>query len=87
MPPIFYRDASVILVCFDPTSPDVKASIRKWVDMLDEYRPEDSKIILVATKCDLWDNDDDPLIDLVSEGPLLHHIYNTQRPLSKRLFD
>ena len=62
MPPIFYRDASVILVCFDPTSPDVKASIRKWVDMLDEYRPEDSKIILVATKCDLWDNDDDPLI-------------------------
>ena len=65
--PSIYRDAAVVLVCFDPRSPDAKAHIKKWVDMLDEYRPEDSKLILVATKCDLWDKDDDPPIDLVSD--------------------
>ena len=65
--PSIYRDASVILVCFDPTSPDAKAHIKKWVDMLDQYRPQDSKLILVATKCDLWDKESDPPIDLVSD--------------------
>ena len=66
-PPAIYKDASVILICFDPTFPDAKANIKKWVDWVDEYRREDSKLILVATKSDLWNKANDPPIDLVSE--------------------
>ena len=65
--PSIYRKASVVFVCFDPRSPDAKTHIKKWVGWLDEYRPEDSKLILVATKCDLWNKDNDPPIDLVSD--------------------
>ena len=62
--PNLCRNASVVFVCFDPRSPDAKAHIKKWVDIADQHRPDDSKLVLVATKCDLWDNQP---IDLVSD--------------------
>ena len=62
-----YKNRDVVFVCFDPRSPDAKAHIKKWVDIADQHRPEHSKLVLVATKCDLWDNDDNPPIDLVSD--------------------
>ena len=32
-----------------------------------QYKRDDSKLILVPTKCDLWDKEDDPPIDLISD--------------------
>ena len=40
-------------------------SIQKWADIVDHHRAEDSKLALVGTKCDLWDNYD-PRIELIS---------------------
>ncbi len=49
---IYYRNARAALVCYDVTDPESFERVRFWITELAK-NSQDSKIYIVATKCDL----------------------------------
>lgn len=59
--PSIYRNCHWVFVCYDPlmagTEESHRAALQDWKQIYDQYRPEDSKVMLVLTKYDRWVDD------------------------------
>ncbi|EAY12948.1 small GTP-binding protein, putative [Trichomonas vaginalis G3] len=51
---LFYRDADVACVCYDPGNPEFKESVPAWIKSVLEEVPT-CKLFLILTKLDLYD--------------------------------
>ncbi|KAK6036042.1 Ras family protein [Cooperia oncophora] len=51
--PSYIRDAHVILVVFDLTSPSIVEQISRWTLFAEREREEGAIVVLVGSKCDL----------------------------------
>lgn len=64
---MFYRDADVALICFDPTNKESTESVPRWVESVrDEV--ENITIILVITKIDLLSESQKLQYQMEAEG-------------------
>jgi small GTP-binding protein len=54
MAPMYYRNASAAIICFDITNEDSFAKMKDWVEELQTNIPKDEIVLTIAaTKCDL----------------------------------
>ena len=53
--PKYYRQAKIIIMCFDMTQIETLYSLESWYQDIQEYN-NSSKLILVGTKCDMDKN-------------------------------
>ena len=52
----YFRKCSGTILLFDLNDKDGLDNIQEWYDMIKQYAPEDSPILLVGNKCDLKQN-------------------------------
>jgi Ras-related protein Rab-21 len=50
---VYYRDAAGAILVYDITDRDSFAKVKKWVDELKIYLPDDTPIAIAGNKCDL----------------------------------
>lgn len=66
--PSIYRNCHWVFVCYDPlmagTEESHRAALQDWKQIYDQYRPEDSKVMLVLTKYDKWSDSVDEIREL-----------------------
>ena len=50
---VYYRDAAGAILVYDITDKDSFTKVKKWVDELKIYLPDDTPIAIAGNKCDL----------------------------------
>lgn len=66
IPPFCFRGLNIALICFECNSDSSRNSIYKWVQKVKDERPE-AIFYLVATKCDLLENDYSEIDEILNE--------------------
>eukprot|EP00299_Pterocystis_sp_00344_P009702 c4165_g1_i2.p1 GENE.c4165_g1_i2~~c4165_g1_i2.p1 ORF type:complete len:200 (+),score=38.55 c4165_g1_i2:104-703(+) len=51
--PTSYRGAHVVVVCYDCTNEETFEHVTQWIDDVRRYCTANTKVLLLATKCDL----------------------------------
>ena len=59
IPPALYRDCHWVFLCCDPGMDGAEERLKEWRNVYDQRRPADSKVMLVLTKYDSWEQDED----------------------------
>ena len=78
--PIFFRNASVVIIVFDVTKRNTFDSINEWFEFVRENAPENTKIVLVGNKTDLRESvkDSVQVSEIVRKGDEIGAIFSTE---------
>ena len=73
---LYFRNADVIIICFDVSSPESFNNIKDWINLIEsECKRKDSLIVLVANKNDLeWRVKKEDLDEFVKKEGLKYYI-------------
>lgn len=73
---LYFRNADVILICFDVSSPESFNNIKDWIDLIEnECKRKDSLIVLIANKDDLeWRVKKEDIRDFAKNTGITYYI-------------
>lgn len=73
--PMYYRGASVAIVVYDITNKESFRTVKKWINELKQYGPEDILIVIVGNKSDLDKKRKIPIMQAKAYAEEINAIY------------